>query len=935
MQSKDEAHSGRFSVLASKKHPYVLSYTIKNLDADKFFKISVWRKSKSNKGALVVSAKQLYKITSTPLISDKRGWKKLELEFFTPPSFKNDDVKIYCWSNTGDSVYFDDIEIFCTEKKYPNYKEQPLSIVLDTSAYDKIIKKRIDAFNAGVLQTADNDWVKGILFADGDMMKTKLRLKGDWLDHLAGNKWSFRIKIRKNKAWKRLRVFSVQNPVSRFGSSEWFVHQVYNSLGVLSTRYGFIPLSFNMKNLGLYAYEEHFEKQLPEYHQYREGPIFRFNENANWDVNRYSVEHKNKSVTTAFFDAAVIKPFGESRIMENPVLYREFILGRNLLFQYKHRLKSASDIFNVDAMAKFYALSDVLMTRHGTIWHNIRYYYNPILCKLEPIAYDCYTESGFFDWIGRPIYGMIKSDESGSHHDEYLMSRALFNDFDFLKLYDHYLRVFSDNNFLREITRKYGGQAAVYDSLIRIEYPNIKFDTAYLFSNANTIRRLLPDFDKYVHERINKKEVFKDRTAHINYDTVLEPYFLKNLAFAYVQEKRNDSVKLRVVNLFPEEVDLLGAGKKSDKMKERFGLNTKVKAFRGEKNNYTDYWVNEVPGYIFAYLKSADKTVPLTVYPWPQPDGRESPLQEIKRNSVFPDTVLVSHVSNDTVYINQGNILLNYKVIIPKGYFVVFSKATTIDMVNAASIISYSPVVMNGQKGNPVVISSSDHTANGFVVLQAKGRSNVDFVKFENLNTLSYKGWTLTGAVTFYESDATITNTIFVDNNCEDALNMIRSKFVLKNSRFERTFSDAFDSDFSNGLVDSVTFIDVGNDAIDFSGSRIDIANTTIHGAQDKGVSAGEDSHLTVSNTFISSANIGLASKDLSTLDVTGSKVDSCTYGAVLLQKKPEYGPSTMNLQKVIINNCKTKFLIEKGSKVIYNHKVIKGDKKNVAKIFY
>jgi len=166
-------------------------------------------------------------------------------------------------------------------------------------------------------------------------------------------------------------------------------------------------------------------------------------------------------------------------------------------------------------------------------------------------------------------------------------------------------------------------------------------------------------------------------------------------------------------------------------------------------------------------------------------------------------------------------------------------------------------------------------------------------------------------------------------------LNMIRSKIVLKNSRFERTYSDAFDSDFSNGLVDSVTFIDVGNDAIDFSGSRIDIANTTIRGAEDKGVSAGEDSHFTVRNAFISGANIGLASKDLSSLEVRDSKIDSCNYGVVLLQKKPEYGPATMNLQKVDINNCKTKFLIEKGSKVIFNHTVIKGDKKNVDKMFY
>ena len=48
---------------------------------------------------------------------------------------------------------------------------------------------------------------------------------------------------------------------------------------------------------------------------------------------------------------------------------------------------------------------------------------------------------------------------------------------------------------------------------------------------------------------------------------------------------------------------------------------------------------------------------------------------------------------------------------------------------------------------------------------------------FTGLNTLSYKGWELTGGVTFYESDVRIKNCVFEKNKCEDALNIICSKF--------------------------------------------------------------------------------------------------------------------------------------------------------------
>jgi len=935
-QTDLEAHSGNYSAMTSKKNHYVFSVTLKNIGPDAFFKASVWRKSKNNIGRLVVAdttAVRLYEVTDKPVQKGKNGWEKLELEFFTPPNFLNEKIKIYCWNNTNDTAFFDDITIVETQKVHPAFKEEPIVIIVDSSGVEKFINKRVEAFNDGVLQSGDNDWVKGMFFGDGNVMKVKLRLKGDWLDHLIGEKWSFRIKVRKDKTWNRLKTFSVQNPMTRFGAAEWFIHQVYNSVGVLSPRYGFVPVTFNMKNLGIYAWEEHFEKQLVEFHRYREGPVLKFYEDANWDVNRYYFI-KDRHVTTAFFDAAVIKPFGASKVLSSPVSYRQFLIGSNLLFQYKYRLKPVSEVFNIVALAKYYALSDVMLTRHGTIWHNMRFYYNPVLCKLEPIAFDCYTETGCLDWVGRPIYGMIKSDEGGDHHDEYLMSRTLFNDFDFLKLYVHYLKVYSKNSFLQEITHNYGREAVAYDSLIKIEYSEAKFDTAYLFDNAKKVRQLLPDFEKYVEQRISTGQKWKNKTISESYDTVLEPYFFKHLAYAYVQERKADSVKLRVVNLFPEKINIIGTGKAAGKIDRQFEPRVIVKAYQGNRNNFQDVWVSDVGEYIFATSKNNGVTA-LSVYQWPQPDGKESPWQIIKRTSVFPDTALIAKVSGDTLYVRQGKIELDHKVLIPKGYCLFVRKGTTIDMVHTASVISYSPVVMEGSNEQPVIINSSDHSANGFAVLQATGRSRLNNVEFRNMNTLSFKGWTLTGAVTFYESDVDIANTKFIDNQCEDALNIVRSDFILKNSSFKGTWGDAFDSDFSTGLVDGVIFTEIGNDAIDFSGSEIEITNTTINGAQDKGISGGEDSHLKVSNTTISNANIGLASKDLSSLDVIDSKIDHCKYGLVLLQKKPEYGPATMNLKKVSISNTSTRFLIEKGSRVIFNRKIIEGDKKNVAKMFY
>ncbi len=242
---------------------------------------------------------------------------------------------------------------------------------------------------------------------------------------------------------------------------------------------------------------------------------------------------------------------------------------------------------------------------------------------------------------------------------------------------------------------------------------------------------------------------------------------------------------------------------------------------------------------------------------------------------------------------------------------------------------------MHGTKVDPIVITSSDFSGNGFTVLQAEELSIVENVLFENLNTLNYQSWTLTGALTFYESDVTITNTKFYRNQCEDALNIIRSDFTLNNSSFDFIYGDAFDADYCTGEVLGTTFSNIGNDAMDFSGSEITIRDSEVNMVEDKGISGGEDSRIYIFNTNIQRANIGLASKDLSVVEVTDSKVETCNYGIVLLQKKPEYGPSEMILKNTRLSDLKVEMLIEENSKVVIYGRTIFGKEKNLSDIFY
>jgi hypothetical protein len=144
----------------------------------------------------------------------------------------------------------------------------------------------------------------------------------------------------------------------------------------------------------------------------------------------------------------------------------------------------------------------------------------------------------------------------------------------------------------------------------------------------------------------------------------------------------------------------------------------------------------------------------------------------------------------------------------------------------------------------------------------------------------------LTGGVTFYGANLLLEDVFFEKSYAEDALNLVGSKYIFKKVLFIGARSDAFDSDFSSGkIVDSV-FNDIRGDALDFSGSICDIENITISSVQDKAVSVGEKSVVTLRAVQIDRVGVGIASKDGSRVTVSDSSIRNYTLHAGMTYSK-------------------------------------------------
>ena len=191
------------------------------------------------------------------------------------------------------------------------------------------------------------------------------------------------------------------------------------------------------------------------------------------------------------------------------------------------------------------------------------------------------------------------------------------------------------------------------------------------------------------------------------------------------------------------------------------------------------------------------------------------------------------------------------------------------------------------------------------------------------------------GSVNIFNSNLIITNTIFEKICSEDALNIISSQFTISKSYFNDNCSDGIDVDFGNGEIFDTSFYKIGNDAIDFSGSKANLQKIYADQVGDKIISVGEKSFVKIDNLEGNNSFVGIVSKDESIIKMQNIMLDKVKIGLASYIKKNEYEKAmiyvknfkikndkfstiTDNYSEIIIDNVKTEFKNDNISKIIY-----------------
>ena len=296
-------------------------------------------------------------------------------------------------------------------------------------------------------------------------------------------------------------------------------------------------------------------------------------------------------------------------------------------------------------------------------------------------------------------------------------------------------------------------------------------------------------------------------------------------------------------------------------------------------------------------------------------------------------------LKNDNIEYQNGEYYLTNDLVIKKNYYLAKNKKLNINdgvkiiFQEDVSFTSEGSIFFNGTKKKPITVFSEGNKGSFVFSDNIYSFKNVIF---ENLSFPKDNNKILYGGINLVNSNIVIIDTEINNSQSEDAINIISSQSYINNLKINNASADALDIDFGKIVFKNIICQNILNDCLDVSGATVTGDYLQTIDIKDKGLSFGENSKGSISNSSFIKNKLAVAVKDGSHLLLSEFNFKENKYDIAVFNKKKEYGTSTLNLNKLEDKN-NLKILLGANNKIlpIIDEKIIKVKNSYINDLFY
>ena len=360
-----------------------------------------------------------------------------------------------------------------------------------------------------------------------------------------------------------------------------------------------------------------------------------------------------------------IETFNKNNLLENPELSKQFIEARNLLESFRKGSLETHKVFDIDKLAKYFAINTLLNCYHAEQWPNIRFYYNPVTSLLEPVGYDGACNVGTSGVAKQHVDEILKRSEKNE-----TLRDLFFKDKMLLQKYIQELEQVSQKSYLDDLFFELDEEIERSIKIMHKDYPIYYFNKELFYRNQEEIKNILNSLmgiNVYFQRSLPSQNKAILSIANINPLPIEIITLVYNNSITFPLNHEGSIILPRSPSKIPQYQNYEFKVPENFLLKEKFSSNLKV--------NYKIFGTENI------------KNEEVLSWPYVKEDFLERDFIRQESNLSSSDFLEINK-EEKVINIKEGMWILDQNLIIPPGFSVFVEKGTIIDLMNGAPILS-------------------------------------------------------------------------------------------------------------------------------------------------------------------------------------------------------------------------------------------------------